>query len=238
VGWFDRWRGHGKGDDGGRLRAWRALPRPARRDRIADTTFVVVDTETGGLAPHAAALLSIGACRIRHCALELSDTFEAHLHQAAPTADDNILVHGIGRAQQSEGRDSDGALREFLAFAGRPWFVGFHAGYDATVLSRALRATLGLSLEMDWLDVAVLLPALIADAAASPRDLDGWLDRCGVRNFARHSALADAIATAELFLVVLDRAHARGMHTVADLLALQNAQLRRRIVAQSAQPGG
>jgi len=238
VGWFDRWRGRGRGHDGGRVRAWRALPRPSRHDRIADATFVVVDTETGGLDPHAAALLSIGACRLQRRAVKLSDTFEAHLYQAAPTTDANILVHGIGRAQQSEGRDRDDALRAFLAFAGRPWFVGFHAGYDATVLNRVLRITLGVSLDMDWLDVAVLLPALIADAAAPTRDLDGWLDRCGVRNFARHSALADAFATAELFLVVLERAHAHGMHTVADLLALQNAQLRRRIVAQAAQPGG
>ncbi|MBX9963292.1 MAG: 3'-5' exonuclease [Burkholderiales bacterium] len=238
MGWFDRWRGRGKEDDDGRLRAWRALPRPARHDRLDDATFVVVDTETGGLDPHAAALLSVGVCRIRHRTLELSDTFEAHLRQAAPTPDDNILVHGIGRAQQSEGRDCEDVLLEFLAFAGRPWFVGFHAGYDATVLSRALRTTLGVSLDTDWLDVAMLLPALTADAPVSANDLDGWLDRCGVRNFARHSALADAFATAELFLVVLARAHAHGMRTVGDLLALQHAHLRRRIVAQSTQPGG
>jgi DNA polymerase III subunit epsilon len=95
-----------------------------------------------------------------------------------------------------------------------------------------------VSLAVDWFDVAVLLPALTAEPAMPTLDLDGWLERCGVRNFARHSALADAFATAELFLVVLDRAHARGMHTVADLLAVQRAELRRRVVALSAQPGG
>jgi DNA polymerase-3 subunit epsilon len=220
------------------LERWQALPAQDRRTPLASARFVVVDTETSGLDPRSARLLSIGACRVEALALQLTPSLDVALRQAAPSADANILVHGIGRQRQLDGADAADALTEFLGFAGRPVFVGYHALFDATVLQRALRAELGLAFDTDWLDVAALLPALLPELAAGTWDLDRWLDHCGVPNFERHSALADACATAELLLLALARAAARGIRDVRGLRELQRSELKRRVVALGGAPAG
>lgn len=222
----------------GAIKAWQALPAPDRRMPAVSARFLVVDTETSGLDPRSAHLLSIGACRVQSGALRLRPTFEIAVRPAAPSSDENILVHGIGRQGQLEGANAADALSEFLQFAGRPVFVGFHAPFDAAVLRRAVRAELGIAFEEAWLDLAVLLPALFPELVAAAWDLDRWITQFGVPNYARHSALADACATGELLLLALARADARGVHDVSGLFQLQAAELEKRVRAQAGNPMG
>lgn len=236
MSWFARWRSpRPRTPDhlADAVKAWQVLPAPDRRTPSASARFLVVDTETSGLDPVSADLLSIGACRVELAALLLSPSFEVAVRPSAPSTDENILVHGIGRQRQLGGEGAAEALCEFLTFAGRPVFVGFHALYDATVLRRAVRAELGISFDTEWLDLAVLLPALFPGPAAGAWDLDGWLGHFGVSNFSRHSALADACATGELLLLALARAKARGVQDVNGLFQLQSAELERRVMAQA-----
>lgn len=241
MSWFARWlkpRRNAPPHLADSVGAWRALAPPDRRTPLASARYLVVDTETSGLDPVSAELLSIGACRVESGAMLLAPSFEAALRPVAPSADENILVHGIGRQRQLEGEGAAEALCEFLKFAGRPVFVGFHALFDATVLRRAVQAELGIGFDADWLDLAVLLPALFAELAAGAWELDRWLDHFRVPNFSRHSALADACATGELLLLALARAQARGVHDVQGLYQLQGSELKRRLVAQAGGPTG
>jgi DNA polymerase-3 subunit epsilon len=218
------------------LQRWQALPGPDLRVPLSQTRFVVVDTETSGLDPGSARMLSIGACAVEHASLCLDQTFERTLWQASPTDDANILVHGLGRESQTTGEPAAAALAAFLAYAGRPVFVGFHALFDATVVARTLRAALSLALAGEWLDLAVLLPALFAERGRAGLELDDWLQVFGLAGFARHSALGDAYATAQLMLLVLARAPARGIRDSGGLFALQRTQLRRAVAAHGGMP--
>ncbi|HZP87076.1 MAG TPA: hypothetical protein VFB54_09670 [Burkholderiales bacterium] len=56
--------------------------------------------------------------------------------------------------------------------------------------------------------------------------------RFNLHPFARHNALADAVASAELFLICIDRALARGATTLGELLDLQRTQLAMRRLRQ------
>jgi len=220
------------------LYAWKRLPSPDRRVPLASACFVVVDTETSGLDPHSARLLSIGACRVEAGALMLAPSMEVCVRQRTPSTDENILVHGIGRQRQLEGDDAADALCDLLRFAGSLLLVGYHAQFDATVLRRSLRAELGASLDDDWLDVGILLSAIVPGVAREPRELDHWLAHFGVHNFARHGALADASATGQLLLLVLARAAARGVRDVRGLYDLQRAEIRRQVMAESGTAAG
>ena len=57
-----------------------------------------------------------------------------------------------------------------------------------------------------------------------PRGFDEWMDKLGIVNQARHNALADALATAQLLQVVLARAKAQGINTLASLVRLEQDQ--------------
>lgn len=186
-----------------------------KKTPLAQAAWVVVDCETSGLDARRDRLLSIGAVEVRGGRASLERSFAAVLRQAAPSSPENILVHGIGGEAQLAGRDPAEALGELAAFAGESIPVAFHAPFDAEVLRRA-----GFP-KRRWLDLAPLAPALFP--GRSEKHLDEWLAAFAIECPARHDALADAWATALLFLVLLAEARRQGVQTVESLRALAAA---------------
>jgi DNA polymerase-3 subunit epsilon len=202
---------------------WSALPAPSPRAPFDALRFVAVDTETSGLDPARDRLISIGACAVEAGALRVGESFQALLRQQRPSAPENVLIHGIGHHAQAAGMQPDQALAAFLAFARRNVLVGYHTLFDVTVLARAMRTALGIRYRPVSLDLALLLPGL--EGSGSDWELERWLARYGLRAYARHEALADAAAAAELFLPALQWAATRRLQTLGDLLRLQERQL-------------
>jgi DNA polymerase-3 subunit epsilon len=224
--WFS---GPGLNEDGrARLHAWRARAEPDLSAPHAELRHVVLDVETSGLNVHSDHLIAIGAVAVVDLRISLADSFHVVLRQAAPSSDANILVHRIGGTAQMEGEDSAESLLCFLDFVGKSPLVGFHAPFDEIMIRRAMRAHLGLSFRRKWLDLAWLAPALLPEVKAT--GLDDWTGRFGIVNANRHNALADAMATARLFLVLQHQAQGRGLKTVEDLM--KNARAREWLGAQ------
>lgn len=203
------------------LTAYDALPEPDLRQPLQAARCVVVDVETSGLDPFHDRLISIGAVALTGSLLRLAESFEVVLRQHTPSDERNILVHGIDGTTQTSGQDAADGLAAFLEFTGKSPLIGFHADFDRTVIRRAMLAELGSDPANDWLDVAVLAPALFADRAPAAVTLDDWLRVFGIENHARHNALADACATAQLFQIVAARAAQQGMRSCADLMRLE-----------------
>ena len=187
--------------------------------------WVVVDCETSGLDPAHDRLLAVGAVTVRGGRIELGESFSAVLRQDAPSEPANILVHGIGGEAQRNGRPATQALRELSEFLGGGLPVAFHAPFDAAVLRRAM-ASAGLDTPRGWLDAARLAPALFPGAGPATgerRALDDWLAEFGIACPARHDALADAYATAQLLLVLLAEAERQGAATVDRMRRLERS---------------
>ena len=184
-----------------------------RRTPLAGARWVVIDCETSGLDPARDRLLSVAAVKVRDGAVDLQDYFERRVRQEAPSARDNILVHGIGGDAQRGGEPLAQVSEALLAFAGDDLPVAFHAAFDAAVLRRH-----GVKLRARWLDLAALAPALFPRRPA--KALDEWLAQFAIPARARHDALGDAFATAQLLLVLLAEARRQG---VADVEALREA---------------
>lgn len=207
----------------GAVQAWRALPQPDLRAGPEAARWVVVDTETSGLDPHRDRLLALGAVRIEGRRIALEQSLDAALLQQTTSEHANILVHGIGEAAQRSGAQPEQVLADFLGFAGKDVLVGFHAPFDATVLRRAMRAHLGVRFRATWLDVEVVARCVFPDAPARAWGLDDWLRHLSIPGHGRHSALADAFSTAQLFLAVLARAEQRGARDARSLLKLERS---------------
>lgn len=203
----------------GALAAYRAAPKPDLAAPADAQRLVVVDVETSGLDARKDRLLAIGAIGVRGGAISLQDGFEAILRQEEPSDHENILVHGIDETTQRAGAEPADALARFLAYSGKSPLVAFHADFDRIVIDRAARSALGMRLANIWLDLAILAPAVIPEHAGSARTLDDWMRVFGLENHARHNALADALATAQLLLIVLARASRSGARRLADLIA-------------------
>jgi DNA polymerase III, epsilon subunit and related 3''-5'' exonucleases len=207
-----------------RLAALKSAPKNGVNAALADLRWVVVDVETGGLDPHADPLLSIGAVEIRNGQIRLNASFEASLQQSAVTSHENILIHGLTHSQQLSGMAATDALLDFAEFAAGGVFVAFHAGFDRTALEVAMRKELGWNFPGRWLDAAVIAPLLFPRLASECRSLDDWLGALSIENYARHSAVADAAATAQLWLILLEAAARQHIHTLKEMESLTHAR--------------
>ena len=194
------------------------------RQPLADLRWCVVDTETGGLDAQRDPLLAIGAVAIDHGRIALDASLEVGLTQAKSTAAANILIHGISGTEQRAGDAPHQAVLDWLEFAQGAPRVAFHAAFDQAVLQRAERDLLGLKITAPWFDAAVVAPLLFPDAAPHCRHLDDWLAHFGIAVYTRHGALADAYATAELWLVLLAAAQRNNIITAHQLRGLLRAR--------------
>ena len=203
----------------GLLEPWRRhqARRSAGRTPIAEARFVIVDVETSGLDVHRDRLLSIGAVAVTCAAIRPADSIELILRQTIVSGHDNILVHGIAGGQQRAGMPADEAMRRFRTYAGKDMLVAYHADFDRAFLERTARDSPGVESYWEWIDVAWLAPALLNGENGHRQPLDAWCAAHGISHVARHSALSDAFATAEIFLILLEQAARKGMQTVREL---------------------
>lgn len=207
-----------------RLAAWQALPEADLTVPLAEGRYVVVDVESTGLDIHRDRLIAIGACAVEAGRIAMADSFEVILRQEEVSGRDNILVHGIGGERQRQGLPPAQALLAFLEYLGKSPLVAYHAVFDQTMIQRAVADHLGFACKRPWLDLAYVLPALLPEHAHRFKSLDDWTGYFAIPNYARHSALADALATAQLFLATLPLAKARKFNNYKELQLQEKAE--------------
>lgn len=185
-----------------RLRAWQALPEPDARLPFDVARLVVVDVESSGLDVSKDRLIAIGAVALVNGRIILADSLDIVLQQSRVSDKDNILIHGIGAEAQRQGVSPAEGLLTFLEFLGKSPLVAFHAAFDQAMIDRAMKMQLGFGFKHRWADLAYVAPALYPQQAHRNRSLDQWTACFRIGNYARHSALADALATTELLLAL------------------------------------
>lgn len=169
-------------------------------------------------------LLAIGAVVVTNGLVRFDEVFSTLLRQDHASPTENILVHGIGGTMQIEAAEPAEALVSFLEFARKSPLVAFRADFDRVFVSRAAREVLDITPANAWLDLAQLAPCFFPEHAAGAQSLDDWMRIFGIENYARHEALADAVATAQLLQVVLARAAHSGATRWSALAAQARAQ--------------
>ena len=189
------------------------------RTPLEAARWVVLDCETSGLDAARDRLLSVGAVAVQGERIVPADCFEARVRQETPSAPDNILVHGIGGDEQRQGAEAAAVIDRLSRYLAQGVPVAFHAPFDALVLRRH-----GLAPAREWLDLAALAPALHPEQGRKLRSLDDWLGQFSIPAQARHDALGDAFAAAQLFLVLLAEAKRQRASTVEAVLKTARAQ--------------
>jgi len=175
----------------------------------APERWVVVDVETSGFDVAQHGLISIGGVAMRSDGRVLpAESFEIVYRQDVASCKENILVHGIGAQAQIDGADPAEATRAFLDFVGTSPILAFHAPFDRGFLARAVKIFVNQPFDNPWLDLAELAPAL--DPKPGLKALDEWLHHYDIPVSNRHSAAADAFATALLAARLLPEAARQG----------------------------
>ncbi|MEP7280416.1 MAG: exonuclease domain-containing protein [Rubrivivax sp.] len=180
---------------------------------LAELGFTVFDTETTGLDPTGGdEIIQIGAARIVNGRLLRQECFEQLVDPRRHVPAAGIAIHGIEPDRLVGQPTIAQVLPAFHAYARDTVLVAHNAAFDMRFL-QLKEAALGLHFDQPVLDT-LLLSALVHPNQASHR-LESIAERFGIAVVGRHTALGDALVTAEVFLRLLPLLAALGIHTLA-----------------------
>jgi DNA polymerase III epsilon subunit family exonuclease len=194
-------------------------PTPSREEWLAtpldQIVFTVLDCETTGL--HAGAgdrLIALGAVRVDGGVVRAEDTFDALANPLRHIPESSTQFHGIDDALVADAPAAPEVVGLFAGFAADSVLVGHHLAFDLGFLGPPAAAA-GVSLEPLALDTMLLSAVLDPDPDAR-HGLDAVCSRYGVETIGRHTALGDALATAEVLVRMIPRLAERGIRTLGE----------------------
>jgi DNA polymerase-3 subunit epsilon len=180
--------------------------------RLVDLVYTVFDTETTGLDPTAGdEIIQIGAARIVNGKLLRQECFEQLVDPRRHIPAASIPIHGITADMLKGQPHIEAVLPAFHAFAQDTVLVAHNAAFDMRFLQLQERKT-GVVFDHPVLDT-LLLSALVHPQQDSHR-LEAIAERFNVPVIGRHTALGDALVTAEVFLRLIPLLAEAGIHTL------------------------
>ncbi|MGL1835076.1 exonuclease domain-containing protein [Rhodocyclaceae bacterium SMB388] len=181
---------------------------------LTELTYTVFDTETTGLNPSQGdEIIQIGATRIVNGKMLRQESFEQLVDPRRKLAPESIPIHGIQPEMLVGQPTIDKVLPAFHAFASDTVLIAHNAAFDMRFLQIKEKTT-GLVFDQPVLDT-LLLSAVLHPNQDSHR-LDAVADRLNLNIVGRHTALGDAIVTAEIFIKMIPLLADKGIRTLRE----------------------
>jgi DNA polymerase-3 subunit epsilon len=190
---------------------WEQLP-------LERVHFVVFDTETTGLSPLGGdEIISLAGVRIMNRGIVVGETFDRLVDPGRPIPLSSVRFHGI-TDEQVRGRPGIGqALRAFHEFVGDAVLVGHNGMFDLRFI-RLKEPVAGVHFRGPVLDTLALSRFLHDHTPL--HSLDAVARRVGVVVRDRHTALGDALITAQVLLKFIYLLQERGVTTLGQAFAV------------------
>ena len=198
---------------------FRVSPRSQALDDVplVDLSFTVFDTETTGLNPaEGDEIIQIGAVRVLNGKLLRHECIDQLVDPRREIPPASIPIHGISPDMVLGQPDIFAVLPAFHAFAHDTVLVAHNAAFDMRFLQLKEQPT-GLVFDHPVLDT-LLLSAVVHPGQDTHR-LEAIAERFGVQVIGRHTALGDAMVTAEIFVRLIPLLAEKGIHTLGQARA-------------------
>jgi DNA polymerase III subunit epsilon len=180
--------------------------------KLVDLVYTVFDTETTGLNPSDGdEIIQIGATRIVNGKLLRQECFEQLVDPRRPIPAASIPIHGIQPEMVVGQPVIEEVLPAFHAFAQDTVLVAHNAAFDMRFLQIKEKKT-GIVFDHPVLDT-LLLSAVVHPNQDSHR-LEAIAERFNVTIIGRHTAMGDAMVTAEILIKLIPLLAEKGIHTL------------------------
>jgi DNA polymerase III subunit epsilon len=182
---------------------------PAPKNEIKDTEFIVLDFETTGLDSTKDSILSIGYTVIRNNRVVLKESGHQIIRQDNELQSENVAIHQITDTDAQQGTDKKEALDTLLMVMAGKVLVAHHAEIELGFINKLCNEIYGFSVPVRVVDTMKLekkrLERRHSGFKSNQLRLFNIRRSYGLPRYKAHNALEDAIATAEIFLVMVSK---------------------------------
>lgn len=189
------------------------IPAELSAARLRQLSFVVFDTETTGLNPQVDEICQIAAVRIVNGRVIGSERFDMLVNPGRPIPAASTAVHHVTNEMVADAPPVSDVLARFHRFADGAVLIAHNAPFDMSFLQRREKE-IGARFDQPVLDT-VLCSAILFGQSAE-HTLDALCERLGVTipEADRHTAIGDAIGTAEAFRKMIPMLEAADLATL------------------------
>ena len=186
------------------------------RVALRNLTFVAFDTETTGLNPSEGdEIIQLGAIRVFNGRLLHNETVDQLVNPQRAVPKSSVKIHGIDPDLLPSQPVITEVLPKFHAFVADSVLVAHNAAFDMRFLQLKEDA-IGLHFDNPVLDT--LLLSSVVHPNLEGHSLDAIAERFNITIVGRHTALGDALVTAEILLKLIPLLEAQGIMTLDDAL--------------------
>jgi len=193
----------------------KTVPANVAETPLADLGFVVFDSETTGLDPNKDKVVQLGAIRVVNGKVVYGETFDTLVNPTCKIPPHSTKVHGISDEMVQGAPDFATASARFHCFCEGSVLIAHNAPFDMAFLKNVGQPCF----DHPVLDTVHL--SAIVFGGSQEHTLDALCTRLNIEIPAehRHTALGDAIATAQVFVALLPVLKARGLDSFARIKA-------------------
>ena len=171
--------------------------------------WVALDCETTGLNPRSDEIIAIGAVRIVGNRVLTSERLDLLVRPEHGVSAESIRVHRLREQDVQDGVPAEEAMRRLLRVIGPRPLVGYYLEFDVAMINRALKATLGLTLPQEKIEVSRLYYDHVFQQLPPHKQQENTeidlrfatiMDALGLPTREAHDALNDAVMAALAFI--------------------------------------
>ena len=168
---------------------------------LTTLTCTVIDTETTGLNPSAGdEIIALGAVRVINQRILRNEVFQCLVNPQRPISEAASAIHGIAASQLRDKPALEEVLIHLHRFVEDSVIIGHNVAFDMRFFEMKETRT-GIRFRNPVLDT--LLLAQFVHPHQNEQSLEAIAERLGVPVTGRHTALGDALTTAQIFLALI-----------------------------------
>ncbi|GAA4727067.1 exonuclease domain-containing protein [Brevibacillus fulvus] len=185
---------------------------------LEELEVVVVDLETTGFQPYRGdEIISIGAVAMRGSHVLEEERFYSLVQPNRPVPEHIALLTGITDDDLNTAPDLPQTLGRFFQFVGQRPLVAHHSRHEREFFRAAFRKVRQAQFDHRLLDTMLLIQ--LSSRPLGNATLDTLCAINSIEILKRHDAFYDALATAKLWGIYLEKAWQLGYRTLADVYA-------------------